>query len=207
MQLGRNHKYRKVGWGGEGKDDGEKEEHFFKVAGKLLRRGRGNILGLSVERQSPAGCAPGFEVLCRFSPVHEPPPTPIRLALSNHPSLLQPHFKGRGRDVGTANCARGEPKCGYRRRAWRGDTCPARHKSADINLSGWRRPERVCVWGGLDINHVSRVTFSIQRGQDAAHRHMYSIADGEGNVMSECAEPLTFSRVITVTRFSSESAC
>lgn len=58
----------------EREDDGEKEEYFFKVAGKLLRRGRGNILGLSVERRSPAGCTPGFEVLCRFSPAHEPPP-------------------------------------------------------------------------------------------------------------------------------------
>lgn len=51
---------------------GEKGEHF-KVAGKLLRQGRGNILGLIVERRGPAGCAPGFEVLCRFSPSHKAP--------------------------------------------------------------------------------------------------------------------------------------
>lgn len=80
--LGRNHKYRKGGG-----DDDQKEEHFFKVAGKLLRRGRGNILGLSVERRSPAGCAPGFEVLCCFSPAHETPPHPSIPTRSIQPSI------------------------------------------------------------------------------------------------------------------------
>lgn len=78
---------------------GGEEGERFKVAAKLLRRRRGNILGLIVERWGTAGCARGFEVLWRSSLAHKAP----SLYLAIH--LSAPHFKGRGRDVGMANCA------------------------------------------------------------------------------------------------------
>lgn len=46
---------------GIGREKEETEEgECFKVAVKLLRQRRGNILGLIVESWGPAGCAPGL---------------------------------------------------------------------------------------------------------------------------------------------------
>lgn len=78
-----------------GREKGER----FKVAAKLLRRRRGNILGLIVERWGTAGCALGFEVLWRSSLAHKAPS--LYLAIHLRASLQ----RERGRDVGTANCA------------------------------------------------------------------------------------------------------
>ncbi len=89
-----------------------------------------------------------------------------------------------------ANCARGKPECGFRQRARWGDICPS-HQSKLNPLSVLNRKLEL-QWVQIHIHHVSFLTFSMQRGQDAAPAHVqHHWRTGKCN--ERCAELLTFS--------------
>lgn len=102
--------------GGRRRQRGGEKGERFKVAAKLLRRRRGNILGLIVERRGQAGCAPGFEVLWRSSPSHKAPS--LYLAIHLRASLQRERTRR-----GHGQLCRGKPECGCGQGAMWGDIC------------------------------------------------------------------------------------
>ena len=145
---------------------------FSKWRQKLLRRRRGNILGLIVERWGPAGCAPVFEVLWRSSPSHKAP-----LALSRHPS---PRLTSKGEDATWARpTVRGVNRMWSRAESpvrWHLPQSSVRHKSTAClcYTDGGRRPRREHI----HVYHVSYLTFPVLQGQGAEHYHMCGITEG-----------------------------
>lgn len=167
---------------------------FSKWQQKLLRRRRGSILGLIVERWGPAGCTPVFEVLWRSSPSHKAP-----LALSSHPS---PRLTSKGEDATWARpTVQGVNRMWLRAESpvrWHLPQSSVRHKSTAClcYTDGGRRPRREHI----HVYHVSYLTFPMQQGQGAEHHHMYGVTEGKGKCHERRAEFLTFSRVGTLTK-------